>query len=99
MDAALLSDQQVVFSQPEARLDQFDDGDQRLILLMQDLEEEFDEQLNVRKALAEVENFEIIVLVLSPQFIQLAHERHTIHGEVQNVAFRSHLIALVHTWG
>ena len=43
VNATLLSHQKLVFSKPQARLDKLNDRDQRLILLVQNLEEEFDE--------------------------------------------------------
>ena len=56
---------------------------------MQDLEQEFDEKLNVRQAFAEIKYFEVVALVLPPELVQLTHQRNAVHCKVKYVPFGS----------
>ena len=58
----------------------------RLVFLMQNFKQEFDEELDVVEAFAPVEYFEFVISVLLPQVIELAHQRQTVQRQVYHVA-------------
>ena len=47
MNAVFLGNEQVILPESQSRLEKLNNGDEGLVLLVQDLEQEFDEELNV----------------------------------------------------